>query len=736
MKQRTFKTLLFLFVFACLSSLLFVSASAAEEKVGDFVFTVNGSTATLKEYKGTDADVTIPSKVGSATVTTIGNEAFWGNSAMKTISIPSTVKVIGTAAFNECTSLTRVVLPSKLTTLGNAVFWYCTNLKQVFIPKTVTTIGENVFVGCHKNLTVYVVKGSYGETAVSSLSGINMAYRYITSLRLSSTAAKLQTGETKTLTYTYSPSKVYSSKVTFASDNTKVATVDANGKITAVGVGTAVITCTTKDGGKITATCKITVVPQKVTGFRLTNVTPTGYTLSWDKSEGATRYRIYRYNSSTKKYETIQYTSKPTLTVTDMEVGSYQYYRVLAYTSSGGTYYLADTSATYKAYVARPAKVTGITAKPAHNYINLSWSKAENATGYRVYLYNRETSKYTFLGAVTKTSYKAAGLNPNTEYTFMVRAYLKHNGTAVYASYSDLTDCTTRPDYVETLSVKEGSVYTSRVTLQWETQQGVAGYQISKLNEQSGAYDTIATLYGQACDEYTAEGLEPGTTYQFKIRAFAQYDSGLLYGYISKNALSVTTNDRPADDREAFKGFVEAYNASKTSEGSFTLISIFGTADFEGENSEEYEGVITSTEMSGTAYSYIADGIDKATKLPVTALLAPENELTTLSYEDTARAEFDDDGNGYRITFSLNSENDGTQTALIAKLIDWQSVAEENDGFVLNTCIYEGTTVTAKIQNGYIDDITVTVPVTVSFSLNGEAYEFSTVLTQTYLFIW
>ncbi len=43
-----------------------------------------------------------------------------------------------------------------------------------------------------------------------------------------------------------------------------VATVGSNGKVTTVGLGTANIACTTKDGSKKTAICKVTVTKQMV----------------------------------------------------------------------------------------------------------------------------------------------------------------------------------------------------------------------------------------------------------------------------------------------------------------------------------------------------------------------------------------------------------------------------------------------------------------------------------------
>ena len=65
-------------------------------------------------------------------------------------------------------------------------------------------------------------------------------------------------GETAQLTVTVSPEDAANKKVTWTSSNPKVAIVDENGKVTAVGSGTCTITATTEDGEKA-AECKITV---------------------------------------------------------------------------------------------------------------------------------------------------------------------------------------------------------------------------------------------------------------------------------------------------------------------------------------------------------------------------------------------------------------------------------------------------------------------------------------------
>ena len=66
------------------------------------------------------------------------------------------------------------------------------------------------------------------------------------------------TGETETLTAVITPEDATNQEVSWISDNPAVATVDQNGKVTAVAEGTANIIITTVDGGK-TAVCVVTV---------------------------------------------------------------------------------------------------------------------------------------------------------------------------------------------------------------------------------------------------------------------------------------------------------------------------------------------------------------------------------------------------------------------------------------------------------------------------------------------
>lgn len=102
--------------------------------------------------------------------------------------------------------------------------------------------------------------GYYKDSAESNVVSETIVNAEVkaTGVALSKSTLDLDKGQSETLTATVSPADATNKNVTWSSDNTGTATVDANGKVTAVQAGTAVITATTVDGGK-TASCTVTV---------------------------------------------------------------------------------------------------------------------------------------------------------------------------------------------------------------------------------------------------------------------------------------------------------------------------------------------------------------------------------------------------------------------------------------------------------------------------------------------
>jgi uncharacterized protein YjdB len=92
----------------------------------------------------------------------------------------------------------------------------------------------------------------------------------VTKITLNASSATLKVDEEYQLAATVSPSNATDKSVKWSSDNTKVATVSDKGKVKATGKGSAVITCTAKDGSKVSATCKVTVEAKSVPVTKIT----------------------------------------------------------------------------------------------------------------------------------------------------------------------------------------------------------------------------------------------------------------------------------------------------------------------------------------------------------------------------------------------------------------------------------------------------------------------------------
>ncbi|MBP5364581.1 MAG: leucine-rich repeat protein [Bacteroidales bacterium] len=90
----------------------------------------------------------ITTLVVSDGVTSIGNAAFQGLSALTAVQFGNDIVSINDAGFCRCSSLTGVVLPEGLTYLGYYVFQYCSSLGEIAVPEGVTYLNNELFADC------------------------------------------------------------------------------------------------------------------------------------------------------------------------------------------------------------------------------------------------------------------------------------------------------------------------------------------------------------------------------------------------------------------------------------------------------------------------------------------------------------------------------------------------------------------------------------------------------------
>ena len=73
-----------------------------------YVVLENGTGVAVAKYEGTASSLTIPTTVEGYTVVEIGEKAFYGNTALTSISLPNNITVIRKQAFAGCSSLSSM----------------------------------------------------------------------------------------------------------------------------------------------------------------------------------------------------------------------------------------------------------------------------------------------------------------------------------------------------------------------------------------------------------------------------------------------------------------------------------------------------------------------------------------------------------------------------------------------------------------------------------------------------
>jgi Zn-dependent metalloprotease/uncharacterized protein YjdB len=448
----------------------------------------------------------------------------------------------------QSVSLTASVSPANAT--NKNVNWSSSNISVATVDNAgkVRAVGEGT-----ATITAATTDGGY--TANCSVTVINAA----TGVILDKATEGLKVGETRNLTATVIPVDARDTRVTWRSSDASVAEVDNEGKITAKGLGKTTITVTTVDMG-YTANCDIIVFEDPAVPGNVQAVSA-GYNsiqISWSEVPGASRYEVYRLDSTSGNYRRVGDTAGVTYKDTGLATGTNYYYKVRAYKTVWTTNHFGDYSSVVstKPVLSVPESTMAVSA--GYNSIRISWNAVPGASSHEIWRSSSSGGTYAKIGEAAGSSYTNTGLTTATTYYYKVRAYRIVGTTKIYGGYSSIVSAKPIPSTPVAKAVSAS--YTSN-KITWSAVSGATAYQVYRAASSTGAYSLINTTTSLS---YTNTGLITGKSYYYKVRAYRTVGKTNIYSLYSTVVSATPVPAVPSSP----KAVSASYSSIKTSWGA------------------------------------------------------------------------------------------------------------------------------------------------------------------------
>ena len=436
----------------------------------------------IRKYAGNDTSYTIPSVVDGKKVVGISDAAFKDCTTLKSVVIPEGVTGIMSEAFNGCTSLNKVVLPSTLDNVDNGAFANCPSLKEVTVPSGVSYIGDNAFGYCwdsenfeykaNDDFTLKYVPNSIAHYYARS-NGFVTGDAFGIIERDDDAYIKYYSGDSKTVTI---PSTFNGKPVSYIAEyafdgceNIKNVTFSDN-----LFQINSYAFCNCSSLKEITIPATVYNIEEYALGYYLDEET-----YEYAKVDG---FKIY------------------------------------CYPGTEGERYAADNGFDYELLFGKPTDVELFGEKSkSSTAITLEWLSSAGASGYVLEQY--KGGKWTSIAVIKdkdRTYYTVNGLNPDTTYTFRIRAYATNGSDTLYSDNYSRTAVKTRIGNVKSFS-GEG-ISASAVKLDWSKNDKATGYVIEQYK--GGKWTALATTKNNTTLTFTVKGLADDTAYSFRIKSY------------------------------------------------------------------------------------------------------------------------------------------------------------------------------------------------------------------------
>ena len=279
-----------------------------------------------------------------------------------------------------------------------------------------------------------------------------------------------------------------------------------------------------------------------------------GVKISWNKSNGAEKYRVY-YKGS-KGWTRMVDTTSTSYIDKDVSSGKNYTYTVRCINSSATKFTSGyDSKGKSVKYISAP-KITK--AESVDGGVKISWNKSNGAEKYRVYY--KGSKGWTRMVDTTSTSYIDKDVSSGKNYTYTVRCLNKSKNK--FTSGYNSTGKSIK--YVSAPKISKTEATYNSITLNWDKVNGAEKYRVYRRGEKgwSRLFDTTSTTF-------TDTNLYADTEYTYTVRCINSSANKFTSGYNSKG-FTVTTLSAPAEHTHSWQNITKETKVKVVDKKAYT----------------------------------------------------------------------------------------------------------------------------------------------------------------------
>jgi collagen type VII alpha len=213
--------------------------------------------------------------------------------------------------------------------------------------------------------------------------------------------------------------------------------------------------------------------------------------MSWTGVAGATGYRVKEWDGTQAQTLATLAPGQHAYAIAGLAPATRHFYTVEAFNlmESVSTPWLVGTT------LAEPIGAPGhLTLTPSGTEVNVTWTEATGATGYRVYLWDGAQTRLAGQTDGNTTQLLVKDLNASTVYWFYLEAYNGSNSAST--AWQRVVTTATSPPLLAPANVAANRVASGQIELTWNGAARATGYMVYHWN--GSHWEVLSALPGSA----------------------------------------------------------------------------------------------------------------------------------------------------------------------------------------------------------------------------------------------